>query len=230
MALTLWIAVFVAAFVMGYPIALAMIISSALYLLTSELDLAILMDQMVIKFENQFVLLAVPLFIFTAKIMNASKITDRIFNFAKSLVGSLKGGLGHVNVIASIIFAGMTGSEIADVAGLGAIEIKAMKDEGFDGPFSCAVTCASATIGPIIPPSIPMVIYSLFSGASLGYLFLGGFIPGLVLGLTLMALIYFISVKRNYPRGVKTGFREFVGSFSDSFFALMAPVILLAGI
>ena len=230
MAVAVWLISFAAIFAMGYPIGFGMLISSALYLLLSGIDLATIMDMMVIKFESQFVLLAVPLFIFTAKVMNAGKITDRVFDFAKALVGPVKGGLGYVNIIASIIFAGMTGSELSDVAGLGAVEIKAMKDTGYDGPFSCAVTCASATIGPIIPPSIPMVIYSMLSGASVGYLFLGGFIPGLLLGGVLMLLVYILSVKRNYPAGKRVSFREFLRSIYKSFFALVAPVILLGGI
>jgi len=230
MAVAVWLISFAAIFAMGYPIGFGMLISSALYLLLSGIDLATIMDMMVIKFESQFVLLAVPLFIFTAKVMNAGKITDRVFDFAKALVGPVKGGLGYVNIIASIIFAGMTGSELSDVAGLGAVEIKAMKDAGYDGPFSCAVTCASATIGPIIPPSIPMVIYSMLSGASVGYLFLGGFIPGLLLGGVLMLLVYILSVKRNYPAGRRVSFREFLRSIYKSFFALIAPVILLGGI
>jgi len=230
MAVAVWLISFAAIFAMGYPIGFGMLISSALYLLLSGIDLATIMDMMVIKFESQFVLLAVPLFIFTAKVMNAGKITDRVFDFAKALVGPVKGGLGYVNIIASIIFAGMTGSELSDVAGLGAVEIKAMKDAGYDGPFSCAVTCASATIGPIIPPSIPMVIYSMLSGASVGYLFLGGFIPGLLLGGGLMLLVYILSVKRNYPAGKRVSFREFLRSIYKSFFALIAPVILLGGI
>ena len=199
MALAVWIFLFAAVFALGYPIALGMFISSVFYLIISHIDLFVVMDIMIIKFENQFVLLSVPLFIFTAKVMNSSKLTDKLFDFAKVVVGPLKGGLGHVNIIASIIFAGMSGSEIADVAGLGAVEIKAMKDAGYDGPFSCAVTCASATIGPIIPPSIPMIIYSMLSGASVGYLFLGGVIPGLILGLCLMVLVVILSIKRNYP-------------------------------
>ena len=128
--------------------------------------------------------------------MNMGKITDRIFDFANSVVGPVKGGLGYVNIITSIIFAGMTGSQVADVAGLGVVEVKAMVDSGYDKPFACAVTCASATIGPIIPPSIPMIIYSMLSGTSVGYLFLGGVIPGILLGGLLMVLVYILSIKR----------------------------------
>lgn len=230
MAVAIWLIVFMVIFALGYPIALGMFISSVLYLLLSNIDLFTVMDIMVIRFENHFVLLAVPLFIFTAKVMNAAKLTDRLFDFAKVLVGPLKGGLGHVNIIASIIFSGMSGSEIADVSGLGSVEIKAMKDAGYDGPFSCAVTCASATIGPIIPPSIPMIIYSMLSGASVGYLFLGGVIPGFILGGTLMVLVSFLAVKRKYPTGKWVSFREFLQILVKSFFVILAPVILLGGI
>jgi len=229
-AIIVWAVVFAAVFALGYPIAFGMFISSVLYLLISHISLMTVMDLMVIKFENQFVLLAVPLFIFTAKVMNAAKLTDKLFNFAKLLVGPLKGGLGHVNIVASVIFAGMSGSEIADVAGLGTVEIKAMQDSGYDGPFACAVTCASATIGPIIPPSIPMVIYSMLSGASVGYLFLGGIIPGLILGIVLMILVFILSFKRNYPSGKWVPFREFLKVTFESFPVILAPVILLGGI
>jgi len=229
-AVAIWLIVFGMVFALGYPIAFGMFISSVLYLMLSKLALSTVIDTMVIQFENMFVLLAVPLFIFTAKVMNAGKLTDRLFDFAKVLVGHLRGGLGHVNIVASIIFSGMSGSELADVAGLGAVEIKAMKDAGYDGPFACAVTCASATIGPIIPPSIPMIIYSMLSGASVGYLFLGGVIPGFMLGGILMLLVLILSVKRKYPTGKWAPFNVFVKIFYKSLLVILAPVILLAGI
>jgi tripartite ATP-independent transporter DctM subunit len=229
-AVAVWLIVFAAVFALGYPIAFGMFISSVLYLIITRIDLFTVMDIMIIQFESQFVLLSVPLFIFTAKVMNSSRLTDKLFDFAKVVVGPLKGGLGHVNIIASIIFAGMSGSEIADVAGLGAVEIKAMQDAGYDGPFSCAVTCASATIGPIIPPSIPMIIYSMLSGASVGFLFLGGVIPGLILGLCLMVLVTILSIKRNYPSGKWVSFREFIQVLGGSLFVIFAPIILLGGI
>lgn len=230
MAVAVWLATFLIIFVCGYPVAFGMFISAVLYLLIAGVDLSTVMNTMVIQYENQFILMAVPLFIFTAKVMNAGKLTDRLFDFAKVLVGPLRGGLGHVNIISSIIFAGMSGSEIADVAGLGTVEIKAMKDAGYDGPFACAVTCASATIGPIIPPSIPMIIYSMLSGASVGYLFLGGVIPGFILALVLMILVYILAGIRNYPTGHWLHGKEFVKILLRSFFILMAPVILLGGI
>ncbi|MCP4403167.1 MAG: TRAP transporter large permease [bacterium] len=230
MAVIVWLVIFTASFVLGYPIAFGMFVSSVLYFFISGIDLTTILDIMVIRFENQFVLLAVPLFIFTAKVMNAGRLTDKLFDFAKALVGPVKGGLGHVNIVSSIIFAGMSGSEIADVAGLGAVEIKAMQDAGYDGPFACAVTCASATIGPIIPPSIPMVIYASLSGASTGYLFLGGIIPGLLLGAVLMVLVSILSHRRNYPVGTWVSWSGFVKILLDSFFVILAPVILLGGI
>jgi C4-dicarboxylate transporter DctM subunit len=229
-AVAVWLLTFLVIFAIGYPVAFGMFVSAVLYFLISGIDISTVMDTMVIQYENQFILMAVPLFIFTAKVMNAGKLTDRLFDFAKIMVGPLRGGLGHVNIVASIIFAGMSGSEIADVAGLGTVEIKAMKDAGYDGPFACAVTCASATIGPIIPPSIPMVIYSMLSGASVGYLFLGGVIPGFILAAVLMLLVFILSSIRNYPTGQWPPIKEFLQIVARSFFILMAPVILLGGI
>jgi C4-dicarboxylate transporter DctM subunit len=230
MAVGAWLFVFCLTFALGYPIAFGMMISSVIYLLLSGISLFTVMDMMVIQFENQFVLLAVPLFIFSAKVMNSGKLTDRLFEFAGTLVGPVRGGLGHVNIIGSIIFAGMSGSELADVAGLGTVEIKAMKDAGYDAPFSCAVTSASAVIGPIIPPSIPMIIYAMLSGESVGYLFLGGVIPGLILGGVLMALVAILSKKRGYPKGKWVSPGEFLRIFVKAFLILLAPAILLGGI
>jgi C4-dicarboxylate transporter DctM subunit len=230
MAIGAWLFVFCLTFALGYPIAFGMMISSVIYLLLSGISLFTVMDVMVIQFESQFVLLAVPLFIFSAKVMNSGKLTDRLFEFAGTLVGPVRGGLGHVNIIGSIIFAGMSGSELADVAGLGTVEIKAMKDAGYDGPFSCAVTSASAVIGPIIPPSIPMIIYAMLSGESVGYLFLGGVIPGLILGGVLMVLVAILSKRRGYPKGKWVSPREFLRIFVKAFLILLAPGILLGGI
>jgi tripartite ATP-independent transporter DctM subunit len=229
-ALSVWLAVFVLSFVLRIPIAFGMVASSVLYLMIEGIDLGMVAEIMVFGFEDKFVLLAVPLFIFTARVMNTGGITDRIFNFAGSMVGHMRGGLAHVNVVASIIFSGMTGSAIADASGLGLMEIKAMDDAGYERPFSCAVTVASATIGPIIPPSIPMVIYAMLSGASVGNLFLGGVVPGLIMGTAMMLLIHFISGKRGYQRGEKTGAKAFLRSFRQALLSLLTPVILLGGI
>lgn len=230
MAVAIWLVCFVLMFALGYPFGFAMFISSALYLIFAGIDVTNILDVMVIQFETNFVLLAVPLFIFSAKLMNASQLTDRLFGFAGALVGRLRGGLAHVNVVTSIIFAGMSGSEIADVAGVGQMEVKAMSDAGYDKPFSCAVTAASATIGPIIPPSIPMVIYAMVSGASVGYLFLGGLLPGLLLAGCLMLWSSILAHRRKYPKGERYRLNQFLRIFVNSFLVLMAPVILLGGI
>ena len=230
MLIAIWVFLFAIMFIFGYPIIFSISVPSMIYVILAKISPAVIVDSMVIGFEKQFVLLAVPLFILAAKIMNEGMITERIFSFANKMVGSLKGGLGHVNVLASVIFSGMTGSAIADASGLGLIEIKAMNDAGFDPEFSCAVTSASATIGPIIPPSIPMVIYSMISGASLGHLFIGGIIPGLFLGLAMMLYIAYISHKRNYPAGKAFNLQNLIKTFFKAFFPLLTPVILLWGI
>lgn len=230
MLITIWLLFFVILFVFGYPLIFSLSIPSMIYILMAHISPAVIIDHMVIAFERNFILLAVPLFILAANIMNETTITDRLFNFASKLVGSLKGGMGHVNVIASVIFSGMTGSAIADASGLGLIEIKSMNDVGFDPEFSCAITAASATIGPIIPPSIPMVIYSMISGASIGHLFIGGIIPGLFLALSMMAYTSYISHKRNYPRGEPFNLKELIKAFYKGFFPLLTPVVLLWGI
>jgi C4-dicarboxylate transporter DctM subunit len=229
-AVTAWLAVFVLMFLLGAPYGFAMIVSSVLYLIIAQVDLTTVLDVMVIAFENNFVLLAVPLFIFSAKVFNSSKLTDRLFDFASAVVGKARGGLAHVNIVNSMIFAGMSGSEIADVAGPGVMEVYAMEKAGFDRPFACSVSAASATLGPIIPPSIPMVIYAMLTGTSVGYLFLGGLLPGVVLAGSLMLWTAIISVKRKYPVGRWYPPREFLKILLNSSLALLAPVILLAGI
>jgi len=228
--IAIWFFLFAVFFILGYPVIFSISVPSMVYIILSGISPAVILDHMAITFERNFILLAVPLFILAARIMNESTITERLFKFADKLVGSLKGGLGHVNIVASVIFSGMTGSAIADASGLGLIEIRSMTDAGFDPEFSCAVTSASATIGPIIPPSIPMVIYSMISGASIGHLFIGGIIPGLFLALSMMAYTAYISHKRNYPRGEPFNLKSLGKSFLKGFFPLLTPVILLWGI
>jgi tripartite ATP-independent transporter DctM subunit len=161
--------------------------------------------------------------------MNSSGITVKIFDFANQVVGWIPGGLAHANVLASIIFAGMSGSAVADAGGLGQIEMKAMKDAKFDPVFSAAVTAASSTIGPIIPPSVPMVVYAVMSGESTGRLFMGGMIPGLLMGITTMIYVYYVSVKKKYPR-IQFGLSKIASSFVSAFLPLMTPVIMIGGI
>jgi tripartite ATP-independent transporter DctM subunit len=230
MAVTVWALIFVLFFLFRGSIALGMVASTTVYCLLKGITLEEVVETMVIGFDNQFVLLAVPLFVISARVMNIGGVTTRIFKFANSSVGFLRGGLAHVCVIASMIFAGMTGSALAEAAGLGLMEIKAMDDAKYDRPFSCAVAAATATIGPIIPPSIPMVIYAMLSGASLGNLFLGGVIPGLLMGGAMMLYIAAVARRRNYSVGVWQGVRRLAGAFAQAFLSLMTPVILLGGI
>ena len=179
---------------------------------------------------NNFLLLAIPLFILAAKLMNTAGITTRLFNFARLLVGFLPGGLGHANTVASLIFAGMSGAAVADAAGLGQVEIKAMRDEGYDDDFSVAITAASSTIGPIFPPSIPMVIFGLVAEVSVGRLFLGGVVPGLAMTVALMIMVAIYARHKNYPRIPFPGFREILKGFSHAFLPILTPIILLGGI
>ncbi|NOY09684.1 MAG: TRAP transporter large permease, partial [Spirochaetes bacterium] len=229
-ALIVFLICFVLIFVIRIPIALGMIVTSIFYMLVKGLDMGLVANQVLTNLFSKYILMAVPLFIFTAKIMNTGRVTEMVFKFASSLVGKLKGGMGHVNVIASIIFSGMTGSAVADASGLGIMEIETMRDHGYDDGFSCAITAASATIGPIFPPSIPMVFYAMLSGASIGDLFLGGMVPGILIGVALMLYIAFIANKRNYPRGEKYTFKQFAVYTFRAIPALMTPVILLGGI
>jgi tripartite ATP-independent transporter DctM subunit len=229
-AVTVWAIIFAFFFLFRGSIALGMVVSSTAYCLLKGITLQEVVETMVIGFDNQFILLAIPLFVLSARVMNIGGITTRIFSFADSTVGFLRGGLAHVNVVGSIIFSGMTGSALADASGLGMMEIKAMEDGGYERPFACAVSAATATIGPIIPPSIPMVIFSMLSGASLGNLFLGGVVPGLAMGVAMMVYIAAVAKRRNYPVGSWQGFRALSRALIQAFLSLMTPVILLGGI
>ena len=224
------IVLFIVFSVTSIPIAIALVAASVgAVLLVSRYPLEVVFHRMTGGLDS-FVLLAIPFFILAGNLMNTSGITRRIFNFANALVGRVPGGLGHANIVSSIIFSGMSGSAVADAGGLGMIELKAMHDQGFPDDFSAAVTAASATIGPIIPPSIPMVVYGVMAEVSIGRLFLGGFIPGLLMGGALMALVYYIAIKNNYPRSSKFSIQEVLYTFKDSFWALLTPVIIIGGI
>ncbi len=179
---------------------------------------------------NSFILLSIPFFLFAGRVMNAGGMTIRIFDFSNALVGRVKGGLGHVNILASMIFAGMSGVAVADAAGLGAIEYKAMKDGGYSDEVSVGITAASATIGPIIPPSVPLVIYAIIANVSVGGVLLGGILPGVMIGLILMLMATFYAHIYNFPRGIKHTFAEVVRAFKRGFLALGTPVILIVGI
>ena len=178
---------------------------------------------------DSFTLLAVPFFILAGNLMNTSGVTDRIYDFASSLVGHFRGGLGHVNVVGSIIFSGMSGSAVADAGGLGALEIKAMTKEGYPRDFSGALTAASCVVGPIIPPSIPLVLYAVIANVSVGRLFLGGILPGLVIGLCLMVYVWWVAGRQGFPRGRRFSWAERGRAFLRAFLPLLTPAIILGG-
>lgn len=231
LAFTACLVVLCLAAALGMPIAFAMIVSAVAYLAISGQDLALSSEQLIQSVYDSFVLLAVPLFIVAANIMNVGAISDRLLDFCKAMVGRFKGGLAQVDILVSLIFSGMSGSAVADAAGVGKISINMMLKTGHYTPgFAGAVVAASATIGPIIPPSIPMVLYALVSDTSIGFLFLGGVVPGLLMTLALMVMNSVIANRRNIPAEEAVPLRKLPGVTLRALPALMMPVILLAGI
>ena len=217
-------------FLLKVPVYISMALTGcALMVATSGMKWSIL-TQYLYTGTNSFTLLAIPLFLLAAKLMNTGGITKKLFAFCMKVVGWLPGGLGHVNILSSVIFAGMSGTAVSDAGGLGAIEIKAMNEHGFDNDFSCCVTAASSTMGPIIPPSIPLVVYATVSGASVGALFMAGIVPGIVMALLMMVVVTIYAIKRHYPRTKFPTFHEFGHALKEGFLPLMAPIILLVGI
>ena len=226
--LTLGLVVFL---MMGLPVALALSLSAlgATILGGMPLQFTILSQKMQFALQN-YILLAIPLFILAAKLMNTAGISMRIFRFADTLVGFLPGGLGHANILGSLIFSGMSGAAVVDAAGLGQIEHEAMTRSGYPSKFAVACTAASSIIGPIFPPSIPMVVFSFVSGVSVGRLFLGGVVPGLLMTAALMVWVALQAKKHNYPRQPFPTLEAARKSFAEAVVPLMAPVILLGGI
>ena len=215
----------------GIPVAYAIIFGVVTYLGIGGQDLAIAGQTMVQRLFDGFLLLAVPLFIVSANIMNAGTLSDRLLNFCIALVGRFRGGMGHVNVVASLIFSGMSGSAVADAAGIGKVIIDMMVKSGkYTRGYAAAITAATATIGPIIPPSIPMVLYALVSNASIGSLFLGGIVPGLFMGAVLMGMNTLISHRRGFGNEEPVPLRELPAITVQATPALLMPAILLFGI
>jgi C4-dicarboxylate transporter DctM subunit len=216
---------------LGLPIGYSMIAGSILYLLLAGLDLGTSAEQILNGLYNSYVLLAVPLFLFSAELMNVSRMTDHLLRFCDMLVGRFRGGLGHINIVQSIIFAGMSGSAIADLAGTGRISIDMMtRNNRYTVSYAAAITAASAVIGPIIPPSIPMVLYALISDTSVGYLFLGGVIPGLLMALAQMTINTIQAHRQNFPVEPPIPLREWPLITWTALPALLMPAILLGGI
>nr|WP_249745466.1 TRAP transporter large permease [Mesobacillus boroniphilus] len=228
MAAVLFISFIVLIF-LGVPVAFSLGLSSLVYLFLADIPLTIIPQKMFAGL-NSFVLLCIPGFILAGNLMNAGGITDRIIKFANNLFGHIRGGLGLANVGSSMGFAGISGTALADTASIGAILIPAMKKEGYGAGFSAAVTASSSTVGPIIPPSLPMIIVGTLASVSIGDLFLAGALPGLMLGIGLMIPTYIISVKRNYPKGERKSLKVIFESFMGSFWALFMTIIILWGI
>jgi len=228
---SLCVIVLVSLAVLGLPIGLSMLGASIFYLTIAGLDLGTAAEQILNGLYNSYVLLAVPLFILAADLMNTGSLTDRLLRFCLVLVGRFRGGLGHVNVVSNVIFAGMSGSAIADAVGIGRVIIGMMTRENrYPVTYAAAITACAAIIGPIIPPSIPMVVYALVADTSIGYLFLGGVMPGLLLGIAFMVMNTIIARRRNYPVEPAVPLREIPKVAMQAFPALLLPVILLFGI
>ncbi|HSK41224.1 MAG TPA: TRAP transporter large permease [Arenibaculum sp.] len=220
---------FILALALGFPVALSLGISSMLYILAAGLPLVVLPQKMFAGMDS-FVLLSIPGFILAGNLMNGGGITDRIIRFANVLVGHIRGGLGQANIAGSMLFGGISGTAVSDTASIGAVMIPGMKKAGYDAPFSAAVTAASSTVGPMIPPSVPMIIVGTLTGISVGQMFLAGAVPGILLGLGMMVTCYIVSRKRDYPRIPWQGFRQLGASFLDAIWAILTTFIILFGI
>jgi len=229
MALTILFVLLAVLLIIGVPVAVSLAVASLVYIMIDGLPEVVLVHNMINGIDS-FPLLAIPFFILAGHLMNTAGITTKIFAFARALVGWMHGGLGHVNVGASIIFAGMSGAAVADAGGLGNVEIKAMRDAGYDTDFSVGITAASSTIGPIIPPSLPLVIFGVMASASIGELFAAGLIPGLLMALSLMIMVAIYSRRRSYPRDAAFDSRRLWVTFRGAFFPLLTPVIVVGGI
>lgn len=212
----------------GAPIGVALSVPSVIYLVLNDIPLTIL-TQRLTQTLNSFPLLAIPLFILAGRLMNEGGITVRIFRFANNIVGGVAGGLGHVNVLSSMIFAGMSGVAIADIAGMGQVEVKAMKEARYPDRFIAGITAASAIVGPVIPPSIPIILFSVASEASVIAMFAGGIVPGFLIGALLMVSVWVYARRAHLPASARPSRREFAASFVSAFPGLMAPVILIGG-
>ncbi|HOO89634.1 MAG TPA: TRAP transporter large permease [Syntrophales bacterium] len=223
--------VLLAFIIMNMPIAAAMGLTAIIFFIgLGNGSLLTMLPQRMYASTTGFTLLAIPFFILAANLMNTGGITSRIFRFAKALIGHIPGGLGQVCVIANVIFSGMSGSAIADAAGLGQVLHKAMVDNGFKPKFSASIVAAAAAIGPVIPPSIPFVLYGALTGVSVGKLFLAGFIPGTLMALAIMIAIAFLAKRYDLPKEKRADFREIVVSTKEAFLPLLTPVIIIGGI
>lgn len=228
----IWIMIImiVALALIGMPMSFSMLTGSVWFMLTSGMPQTLMIQRLIMAVGDSFSMLAIPFFMLAGTIMNAGGVAARIFDFCNTLVGHIPGGLGHVNVFCSVIFAGMSGSALADTGGIGAIELKAMKDQGFDDDFSAAITGASSCLGPIIPPSTGMVLYAMMAEESVGTLFIAGVLPGIIMAAAMCLIVYITAKRRNYPISPRVTWKERGRALWRAVPALLSPVILLSGI
>lgn len=228
----IWIMIImiVALALIGVPMSFSMLTGSVWFMLTSGMPQTLMTQRLIMAVGDSFSMLAIPFFMLAGTIMNAGGVAARIFDFCNTLVGHIPGGLGHVNVFCSVIFAGMSGSALADTGGIGAIELKAMKDQGFDDDFSAAITGASSCLGPIIPPSTGMVLYAMMAEESVGTLFIAGVVPGIIMAAAMCLIVFITAKRRNYPISPRVTWKERGRALWRAVPALLSPVILLSGI
>lgn len=229
-AVYITLAVWLLIMFLGTPVGWSLFIATVLFFSMTRWNVGNFAAAKLIDSVNSFSLLSVPFFILTGILMNSSGITTRIFNFARAMLGHYTGGMGHVNISASLVFSGMSGSALADAGGLGQLEIKAMRDEGYDDDLCGGITAASCIIGPLVPPSIAMIIYGVIANQSIAKLFLAGFIPGVLLTIALMTMNAWICRRRGYPRAQKAGRAARWQAFKSAFWALLTPIIIIGGI
>ncbi|SMF86228.1 TRAP transporter, DctM subunit [Azospirillum oryzae] len=215
--------------ILGAPVGIALGGASAVYLVGSDIDLAVV-PQFMYAGMDSFVLLCIPGFVLAGNLMNGGGITDQIVLFSNRLVGHIRGGLGLANVTGSMVFAGISGTAVAETASIGAVMIPAMRKSGYDAPFAAAVTAAASTVGPIIPPSVPMIIVGTLTGLSVGKMFMAGAIPGLLLGVGMMLTVWILARVRNYPKEPWQGFGALLRASRGAFWALLMTAIILFGI
>ncbi len=227
--MTLLFVVFLLLLLAGVPIFAATALASLSYIWLNGLPALVVVQQLFDSLDK-FPLLAVPFFVLAGNLMNSSGISDRLYVFAHSLCGHVTGGLGHVNIVGSFIFSGMSGTAMADAAGVGTIELKAMRDQGYDDDFSVGITAASSTMGPIIPPSLPMILYGITASASIGALFIAGIVPGVLMAIALHTHVYVVAKRHGYPRSVRATLKQVAVAFVRAIPVLAAPAIILGGI
>jgi C4-dicarboxylate transporter, DctM subunit len=229
MLVALLFTTFAVCLILSVPVGISLGLAAAVYLIGADIDLSVV-PQFMFAGMDSFVLLCIPGFVLAGNLMNGGGITDQIVRFGNAVVGHIRGGLGLANVLGSMIFAGISGTAVAETASIGSVMIPAMRKSGYDAPFAAAVTAAASTVGPIIPPSVPMIIVGTLTGLSVGKMFLAGAVPGILLGLGMMVTVFILSRQRGYPKGAWGGFRHVLATSKGAFWALLMTAVILYGI